>query len=70
MLASCSGTELSSVWPQAVLPVQQVCTNPALKAHEWPVFMLVLDLNFLLFQFLCFSKQKLASTYALQITEQ
>ncbi len=43
---------------QAVFPAQPECSNPALKAHEWPVLMQLLDLIFLLLLLLCISEKQ------------
>ena len=44
--------------PEAVFPDQTECANQALKAHEWPVYMLLLDLFFLLLLLLCASEKQ------------
>jgi hypothetical protein len=41
-----------------VFPAQPECSNPALKAHEWPVLMQLLDLIFLLLRLLCISEKQ------------
>ena len=41
-----------------MFPAQPECSNPALKAHERPVLMQLLDLIFLLLRLLCISEKQ------------